>query len=915
MPEITFTLNGNPATVPFEPGMDFLEVLREQCGLTSPKNGCAPEGVCGCCAVLVDGQPVLSCLRKPEQMAGRDVVTLEGIPEELRRVLGDAFLLEGGVQCGFCIPGIVVRAAGLLQHGRTNDRDSIAKALDGHLCRCTGYARIIDAIQTAAEAWRMSIEPDHKQLPNSEPRRHHYFGEEYGLTRNPAIRSGKRENGIGASPSRYLGLEQALGEKPFVDDLRVPGMLHAAPVLSPHPRAKVLAIEVAAAQSMPGVERILTAADVPGHRGTGLAIPDLPIFVAVGENTCCVGDILALVIADSPFHAHQAAERVHVDYEVYEPVIDPVAALDPGAPQVHAPGNMHEHPNLLDTTAFSRGDVDAALAASTHIIEETFSTQPIEPAFLEPEACLAVPQGKGLKVYSQSQGSTFDQTQIARVLNISPEDVEVELAASGGAFGAKEELSIQAQTALAAYLLGRPVKTVLTRKESTQLHPKRHPMTFRYTVGADAEGHLLAVRVRIIGDVGGYAGTSAKCLLRAACHSCGPYRVPNVDAEAKAVFTNNPTSGAMRGFGTNQAHFAMEGIMDILAERVGLDGYDIRERNILNPGDAFATGQVMRESVLGMRRSLEAVKDIYKSAKYAGIGCGIKSTGIGNGTIDSGHAMIRVLPGGRLEVLTGYTEMGQGLFTTIRQAVCEETGLSPEIMHVRWDKALGAKCGETWASRATTLSCAATQRAAMQLAEDLKQSTLVELTGRDYTADYVCNFTTKPGTPEALTNPTTHMTFSYATQVVILDEDGRMERVIAAHDVGRAINPKGCAGQVEGGVHMGLGYALSEDFPSTNGVPDSLLLRDCGILKAKHTPRIDVILIEVPDEVGGYGAKGAGEIGLVPTAGAVAGALYSYDKIRRRRLPMDDAPAAQPSVPKSRRKRTSSQPVLSRASD
>jgi selenium-dependent xanthine dehydrogenase len=897
MPQINFKLNGSAVTVPYETGMDFLEVLREQCGVVSPKNGCAPEGACGCCAVQVDGQPVLSCLRKPEHMEGRDVVTLEGVPEDMRRVLGDAFLLEGGVQCGFCIPGIVIRAAGLLEHGRANDRDSIAKALDAHLCRCTGYSRIIDAIQTAGEAWN-----DHKQLSSNEPRRHSYFGEEYGLSRNSAPQNGKGRNGIGASPSRYLGIEQALGEKPFVDDMHVPGMLHAAPVLSPHPRAKVLAIDTAAAQAMPGVERVFTAADVPGHRGTGLAIPDLPIFVAVGETTCCVGDILALVVADTAFHARRAADKIRVDYEVYEPVTDPFAALEPGSPQVHAPGNLHVHPNLLDTTAFSRGDVDASLAGAAHIIEETFRTQPVEPAFLEPEACLAIPLGKGLKVFSQSQGSTFDQTQIARTLNIPVEDVEIALASSGGSFGAKEELSIQAQTALAAYLLGRPVKTVLTRKQSTQLHPKRHPMTFRYTVGADAEGRLLAVRVRIVGDVGGYAGTSAKCLLRAACHSCGPYRVPNVDAEAKAVFTNNPTSGAMRGFGTNQSHFAMEGIMDILAERVGVDGYDIRERNILNPGDAFATGQVMRQSVAGMRRSLEAVKDIYKNARYAGIGCGIKSTGIGNGTIDSGHAMIRVLPGGRLDVMTGYTEMGQGLFTTIRQAVCEETGLSPDIMEVRWDKALGAKCGETWASRATTLSCAATQKAAMQLAEDLKHSKLEDLAGREYSGEYICNFTTKPGTPEALTNPTTHMTFSYATQVVILDDDGRIERVVAAHDVGRAINPKGCAGQVEGGVHMGLGYALSENFVSTNGKPDSLLLRDCGILKAKDTPRIDAILIEVPDEVGGYGAKGAGEIGLVPTAGAVAGALYSYDKIRRFSLPMDDAPAAQASVPKSRRK-------------
>ncbi|HJT90062.1 MAG TPA: molybdopterin cofactor-binding domain-containing protein [Bryobacteraceae bacterium] len=894
MPNVNFTLNGNPAAVPYEPGMHFLEVLREECGVVSAKDGCAPEGTCGACTILVDGQPVLACRRKPEHMENRAVATLEGVPGELRRVLSESFVLEGAVQCGFCIPGILIRAAALVEHNRTADRAAVEQALSGHLCRCTGYARIIDAIQTAGEVWN-----DGRSVAGRQPRRPDFFGEQFGLHRTTV--PGNSSNGIGHSPTRYYGHDQAVGQRPFIGDMRVAGMLHGAPVLSPHPRAKVLSIDTSAAQAMPGVERVFTAEDVPGQRGTGLAIPDLPIFVAVGETTCCVGDMLALVVADTLFHAREAAKKVNVEYEVYPPVTDPLAALEPGAPQVHAPGNLHVHPNLLDTTAFSRGDVDAALANAAHIIEETFRTQPIEPAFLEPEACLVLPQGKGVKVFSPSQGSTYDHSQISKVLNLPPEDVEIELAASGGAFGAKEELSIQAQTAVAAYLLGRPVKVVLTRRESTQLHPKRHPMILKYTVGADADGHLLAVRARIVGDTGAYAGTGGKCLLRAACHSCGPYRVPNVDIESKTVFTNNPTSGAMRGFGTNQAHFAIEGIMDMLAERVGVDGYDIRIRNILRPGDAFGTGQIMRESC-GIRQTLEAVKDIYKAAKYKGIGCGIKSTGIGNGTIDSGHAKIRVLPGGRLEVLTGYTEMGQGVFTTIRQAVCEETGLPLESMTVRWDQEMGAKCGETWASRATTLSCAAAQQAARKLAEDLKQSSIENLAGREYTGDYVCNFTTRPGTPEAALNPTTHLTFSYATQLVILDENGRIERVVAAHDVGRAINPLACAGQIEGGVHMGLGYALSEDFPCTEGVPDSLLLRDCGIPKAKHTPKIDVILIEVPDEIGGYGAKGAGEIGLVPTAGAVAAALHSYDGIRRTQLPMQDAPAAQPIVPKTRRR-------------
>ena len=936
MPRIAFTLNGVSTEAEFEPGMHFLEVLREECGIASTKNGCAPEGSCGCCLITVDGTPALSCLRKPEQMAGRDVVTLEGVPEEMRQTLAEAFVLEGGVQCGFCIPGILVRAASLIRSGRTDDRAVIAKALDGHLCRCTGYGRIIDAIQTAGEACRNG-----GRMP-CEPRRHHFFGEDFGLSRNPAFAptSGNGNgngagHGVGQSTSRLGGLEQSLGEKPFVDDLRVPDMLHGAMVLTEHPRARVLKIHTEAAAAMPGVVRIFTAADVPGFRGTGLNDPDQPVFVAEGEITCCVADFMAMVVADTAFHARQAADRVTVDYDVLEPVTDPFKALEPGAPLIHPPETFSPRPsNLLQpTTAFTRGDVDGALASAAHVIEATFQTQPIEIAFLEPEACLVVPQGNGVKVYTDSQGSVYDHQQIAKVLKLDPADVEIELYASGGAFGAKEELSIQAQTAIAAKLLGRPVKTVLTRKQSTQHHVKRHAMTISLTVGADADGHLLALRSRIVADAGGYHTTSAKCALRAACHSAGVYRIPNVDVESKAVYTNNPNAGAMRGFGSNQAQFAMESVMDMLAERVGVDGWDIRERNVLNPGDTFTTGQIMRESVRGIRETLDSVKDIYKQAKYKGIGCGIKSTGLGNGTIEGGYITIRVVEGGRLEIRNGYTEMGQGLFTATMQAVCEETGLPAEIMTVLWDKDLGEKCGETWASRGTTLSCAAAQRASHQLNTDLdaivrlkpdstsedmvrlepdstkpdvesglsRTEALKQLVGREYYGECVYNFTTRPGTPEAVLNPTTHLTFSYAAQVVILDDEGRLQRVVVANDVGRAINPRLCAEQMEGGVHMGLGYALSEDFTSTRGVPDSLTLRSLGIVSARHMPEVDVILIEVPDEVGGYGAKGVGEIGCVATAGAVAGALHSFDGIRRLKLPMDDAPAAAPLIPKSRR--------------
>ncbi|MDH3497161.1 MAG: selenium-dependent xanthine dehydrogenase [Gemmatimonadota bacterium] len=884
MPDVSFTLNGRPTTAAYEKGMHFLEVLREECGVTSPKDGCAPQGYCGCCAILVNGRPVLACLRKPDQMAGMQVTTLEGVAEAKRRVLAQAFVAEGAIQCGYCIPGIVARASALLDDGRARDPEAVRKALDGHLCRCTGYSRIVDAIRTAGDAWA-----ERRQVERDGPRRADFFGAQFGLSRTSEP---GRPAGIGGWSARYRGTDHALGAKSYIADMRVPGMLHGAVVLSEHPRAVVEAIDLAPALRMPGVVRALTAPDVPGARYTGLIVPDWPAFVDVGETTRCVGDVLALVVADTQYHARAAAQAVAVRYTVLAPVCDPAGALAPAAPAIHSKGN------LLEACGFRRGDVDAALAAATHVIDETFTTQRIEHAFLEPEACLAVPRGAGLLVYTQGQGVHDDQRQIAAVLGVDPTAIAVELVTNGGAFGGKEDLSVQAHTALAARLLDRPVRTVLTREQSIRMHPKRHPITLHYTVGADAEGRLTAVRARIVGDTGAYASVGAKVLERAAGHSCGPYRVPHVDIEAKTVYTNNPPSGAMRGFGANQAAFAIEGVMDLLAERVGVDGYDIRERNVLAPGDAFATGQVMTASC-GIRQTLEAVKGVYKDARYAGIACGIKNTGIGNGQEDAGRVVLHVLDGGEVELRTGYTEMGQGLFTVLRQVVHEETGLDPAAVRVRAVSDDEVVCGMTTASRATALGTAAARVAAQKLAADLAERPLQGLAGRTYPGEYVCAFTVKPGT--AVENPKTHLTFGYATQVVVLDDDGRVQRVVAAHDVGRAINPLQCAGQLEGSVHMGLGYALSEDLPCVDGWPVSLLLRDLGIVRAKDTPEIDVILVEVPDEIGGYGAKGVGEIGLVPTAGAVAAALHAYDGIRRVRLPMTDAPAAAASVPKSRR--------------
>ena len=859
MPTVSFTLNGSPVTAEHEEGTHLLELLREGFGIRTLKDGCAPEGFCGSCTVLIDGSPMPACSKSADQVAGHEVVTLDGIPEEERRTLAEAFVSHGAVQCGFCTPGIMVRAVSLLRSGRAAKAEAVAGALTPHFCRCGGYQRIVRAILSAA-----------------------------GVASQGRTAAGER---IGDSARHYEGLELALGTKPFLADLAVPGMKHGAVVLSRYPRANVLSIDPARAMAAPGVTRVITAADVPGERFVGLIVRDWPIFVAVGETTRCVGDVLALVVADTQAHARKAAGLVEVGHEPLPPVTDPIQALAEGAPCLNPRGN------LLEVCSFARGNVDAALATSAHVEHRVFRTQRIEHAFLEPEACLAFPEEGGLHVFSQGQGVHDDQLQIAAVLKVPREKVLVELVSTGGAFGGKEDLSIQAQTALAAWLTEAPVRTVLTRSQSILLHPKRHSLTLDTTVGCDAEGRLTAVRSRIIGDTGAYASVGTKVLERAAGHSCGPYRVPNVDVEAKTVTTNNPPSGAMRGFGANQASFAIEGMLDLLAERVGIDGYDIRERNLLGPGDRFATGQKMDASC-GIRATLEAVRDVYKGAKFAGIGCGIKNTGIGNGMQDIGRVKLLVLPGGRLEVRTGYTEMGQGLFTILRQVVHSETGIAPVSMTVRTTSDLSVLCGMTTASRATALASTAAQAASRQLAAAMKEGPLASLEGREFAGEFICDITTKPGVETD--EPVTHMTFGYATQVVILGDEGKLKKVVAAHDVGRAMNPAHCVAQIEGAVHMGLGYALSEELAVEGGVPVSTRLRDLGILHARDVPEIEVILVEVPDKVGAYGAKGVGEIGLVPTAGAVAGALFSFDGVRRFTLPMSDAAAAAAFVPKSR---------------
>jgi len=809
----------------------------------------------------VDGDPKTACAVPVEKVQGKDVLTLEGVPEDERRLLARSFVAAAGLQCGFCIPGIALRAKHLVDRNPTPSRDDIARALDGHLCRCTGYVKIFDAIELFARARRGEGEPQ----PGEDGR-------------------------VGKRYARYSGADLTLGDRPYVADLERPGLLHGVVVLSPVARGRVQRIDTAEARALPGVIAVATASDVPGDRWYGLIENDWPGFVAEGEEVRCVGDVLAVVAAEDEATARRAATRVHLDIEPLPPVLTPEEAMRPGAPQVNP-----KHENVLSHTVIRRGKADETLAESAHVVTGTWTTQRIEHLYLEPESALAEPLGEGrIRLYTQGQGIFDDRAQVARFLGVDEDDVQVELVPNGGAFGGKEDMSIQAQTALLCRMTGRPARITLSREESIRIHPKRHPITMEYTVGCDAEGHLTAVKARMIGDTGAYASVGAKVLERAAGHGAGPYRVPHVDIESWAVYTNNPPCGAMRGFGVNQVAFGIEGALDLLAAKAGLDGWEMRWRNAVEVGDLFTTGQVLEKSV-GLKKTLLAVKDPYYAARAegraVGIACGMKNSGIGNGAKEWGKVRLVVEPDGTVSLYNGYTEMGQGLLTVLVQCAVEVTGLSPTVFRPKVDSTYALACGQTTGSRATLFGGRAVESAARKRRADLDRGKpLADLGGEVYAADVLVEDTTAPGTSNGRIK--THTAFGYATQVCILDETGHLDTVIAAHDVGRAVNPALCEGQIEGSIHMGLGYALTEELPCPDGMPATFKLREIGVLRARAMPKTEVILVEEPEPEGPFGAKGVGEIGLVPTAAAVAGALEAFDGVRRTTLPMKDSPAA-----------------------
>lgn len=847
---IKLTVNGKEIIYRGLPERSLLDFLRNDLRLTAAKDGCSGEGICGACTVLVNDRPLLACQIKMEKLNDANVITLEGIDVTKKMILAISFLKNGAVQCGFCTPGIMVRAYDFLNKHTDIDLKKVKNTLKPHICRCTGYKKIEKAILEACYHWQ-----DNKLVE---------------LDYNPQI---------GKSFPKYEALYAALGEKKFVDDLFFDGMVYGALKFSDYPRAVIKKIDISKAKNHTGVLEVITAKDVPGNRYVGLIRKDWPVLIDIGETTHYIGDVLAIVVAKDKHIATEATQLIDVEYEVLEPIVDVFEAMK-DVDKVHS-----NYSNIAEVTQYERGNVSEAFEKSDFVYSARFQTQRIEHAFMEVESCLALWENDTLKVYSQTQGVYEDQRQIASLLGIDIEKVNVILMPSGGGFGGKEDLSIQGHTALAAFLLKKPVKISLTRQQSIRMHPKRHPVVIDLKIAANKNGKLTAVEVKAYGDTGAYLSVGNKVMERVAGHATGAYYVPNVKVSSYTVYTNNIPSGAMRGFGVPQITFAIEAAIDQICYKAGFDRWKFRYENILDDGLRTATGQKLKN--VGLKQCLLAVKNAFYSHKYVGLAAGIKNSGVGNGMIDASDAIIEIVSANKIVIKHGWTEMGQGVNTVALQAFCSLTNVNPALVEVVVDTSARIPTGMTTSSRATALLTNAIIEASKPFIEDLKKYSLKELVGRVYKGTFVFDKSTKPGAN--VSEPITHFTYGYAAQLVILDEYGKISKIIAAHDAGRVINKTLFEGQIEGAIHMGLGYALSENLPMSNGFLLSDKMKDLKILRSTQMPDVEVIAIEVPDDIGGFGSKGVGEIGMVPTAAAVANALTAFDGKPRYSLPLGES--------------------------
>ena len=845
-----FTVNGEERCT--QEDKPLLRYLRDDLRLHSVKDGCS-EGACGTCTIVVDGKAVKSCVLTTRRAAGKNILTLEGLSSREQEAFVYAFGAKGAVQCGFCTPGMVMAGKALIDKNPDPTEDEIKNAIRGNICRCTGYKKIIEGIELAAAILRgeAQIEDDLEK------------GEEYG---------------VGSRAFRLDVREKVLGYGEYPDDVEMENMVYASAVRSRYPRARVLEIDCSQARALPGVLAVLTADDVPNNK-VGHLQQDWDVMIAKGDITRCVGDAICLVVAENRNILKEAKELVRVEYEVLEPVRFVWEAMAENAPR------LHENGNLCQSRHVTRGDAKKALAESKYVVTQHYKTPFTEHAFLEPECAVAFPYKNGVKVYSSDQGVYDTRKEISIMLGWEAERVVVENKLVGGGFGGKEDVSAQHIAALAALKVNRPVKVVFSRQESINFHPKRHAMEGTFTLGCDENGMFTGLDCEIYFDTGAYASLCGPVLERACTHSVGPYCYQNTDIRGFGYYTNNPPAGAFRGFGVCQSEFALECTINLLAEKAGLSPWEIRYRNAIEPGKVLPNGQIADCST-ALKETLLAVKEAYEANPgRAGIACAMKNAGVGVGLPDKGRAKL-IVNHGVVELYSAASDIGQGCATVFVQIAAQTLGMKREqIRNMGSNSELAPDSGTTSGSRQTLISGEAVRMAAVELKKALDEAggSLEALEGREFYAEFF-EPTDKLGADVPF--PKSHVAYGFATHVVILDDDGRVKEVYAAHDSGKVVNPISIQGQIEGGVLMGLGYALTEKFPLKDCVPQ-VKYGTLGLLRANQIPDIHAIYVEKEEELPfAYGAKGIGEIAAIPTAPAAQGAYYAMDHVFRESLPM-----------------------------
>ena len=848
----SFTVNGK--LVETEKEVSLLRFLRDDLKLKSIKDGCS-QGACGTCTIIIDGKATRACVMTTKRAQGMNIVTVEGLSDEEKEIFVYAFGAKGAVQCGFCIPGMVMSGKALVDKNPNPTEAEIKEAIKGNICRCTGYKKIIEAIDLVAQIKRGEKQID-KELEK---------GDSFG---------------VGSNAFRIDVREKVLGYGEYCDDVEMDDMLHVSAVRSKYPRARILDIDFSEALAMDGVVAVYTAEDVPNNK-VGHLQQDWDVMIPKGEITRFVGDAICLVVAESEDILKKAKALVKVDYEVLEPVRNITEAMAKDAPNIHPNGN------LCQSRQVRRGDTEAAIKNSKYVITETFDTPFTEHAFLEPECAIAFPYKDGVKIYSSDQ-SVFDtRKEVAIMFGWDPEKVVVENKLVGGGFGGKEDVTTQHISALCAYKLNRPVKAKFSRDESLAFHPKRHAMHGTFTLGCDENGIFTGLDCDIYFDTGAYASLCGPVLERACTHAVGPYCYQNHDIRGYGYYTNNPPAGAFRGFGVCQSEFALESVIDLLAEKVGISPWEIRYRNAIEPEKVLPNGQIADCST-ALKETLEAVKPYYdKYYPNVGLACAMKNAGVGVGLPDTGRARLKINDG-KIEIYCGASDIGQGCATVFVQMVSESLGLpKSKIKNMGSNSEVDPDSGTTSGSRQTLISGEAIRRVSVEVKAALDEAggDLDKLNGREFYAEYF-EPTDKLGADVPF--PKSHVAYAYATHLVVLDDEGKVSKVIAAHDSGKVVNPISIQGQIEGGVLMSLGYALTEDFK----------LQDCmvkskfgtlGLMRSVDIPEIQAIYVEKKELLGvAYGSKGIGEIATIPTAPAVQNAYYKRDGKLRPKLPMDD---------------------------